>query len=155
VLQSWRGWRPPISAVLVLGFGALVAGAVAAVLLLALDVAERNTNELLRRSAELSIGALVENLNHHLIPARNQVEFLARQLDEGAVPLDDDDRLRDLLLGSLAAAPQITGVAFVRDDLLAASPASMAARPAAGSISRTCAWPCATRPRFPASPGAK
>lgn len=115
--QPWRGWRPPISAVLVLGFGALVAGAVAAVLLLALDVAERNTNELLRRSAELSIGAQVENLDHHLRPARSQVEFLARQLSAGAVPLDDDDRLRDLLLGSLAAAPQISGVAFVREDL--------------------------------------
>ena len=112
-----RSWRPPISAVLVLGFGGLVAGAVAAVLLLALDVAERNTNELLRQTAELSIDAQVENLDHHLRPARNQVEFLANQLSAGAVPLDDDARLRDLLLGSLAAAPQLTGVAFVRDDL--------------------------------------
>jgi class 3 adenylate cyclase len=119
VPQPWRGWRPPISTVLVLGFGTLVAGAVAAVLLLALDVAERNTNELLRRSAELSIRAQVENLDHHLRPARNQVEFLARQLSAAAVPLDDDDRLRDLLLGSLAAAPQISGVAFVREDLRA------------------------------------
>jgi adenylate cyclase len=112
-----HGWRPPISAVLVLGFGLLVTGAVAAVLLLALDVAERNTNELLRQTAELTIAAQVENLDHHLRPARNQVEFLANQLSAGAVPLDDDARLRDLLLGSLAAAPQLTGVAFVRDDL--------------------------------------
>lgn len=112
-----HGWRPPISVVLVLGFGLLVAGAVAAVLLLALDVAERNTNELLRQTAELSIDAQVENLDFHLRPARNQVEFLANQLSAGAVPLDDDARLRDLLLGSLAAAPQLSGVAFVRDDL--------------------------------------
>ncbi len=112
-----RSWRPPISVVLVLGFGLLVAGAVAAVLLLALDVAERNTNELLRQTAELTIDAQVENLDHHLRPARNQVEFLANQLSAGAVPLDDDARLRDLLLGSLAAAPQLAGVAFVRDDL--------------------------------------
>jgi adenylate cyclase len=112
-----RNWRPPISVVLVLGFGLLVAGAVAAVLLLALDVAERNTNELLRQTAELSIDAQVENLDHHLRPARNQVEFLANRLSAGTVPLDDDARLRDLLLGSLAAAPQLTGVAFVRDDL--------------------------------------
>jgi class 3 adenylate cyclase len=111
-----HGWRPSISVVLVLGFGLLVAGAVAAVLLLALDIARRNTNELLRQSAELSIDAQVENLDHHLRPARNQVEFLANQLSAGAVPLDDDARLRDLLLGSLAAAPQLTGVAFVRSD---------------------------------------
>src|SRR5882672_9401822 len=112
-----HGWRPPISVVLVLGFGVLVAGAVAAVLLLALDVAERNTNELLRQTAELSIAAQLENLDFHLRPARNQVEFLANRLSAGAVPLDDDARLSDLLLGSLAAAPQLTGVAFVRDDL--------------------------------------
>jgi len=112
-----HGWRPPISVVLVLGFGVLVAGAVAAVLLLALDVAERNTNELLRETAELSIGAQVENLDHHLRPAGTQVEFLANQLSAGAVPLDDDARLSDLLLGSLAAAPQLAGVVFVRDDL--------------------------------------
>jgi len=117
VWLRWRGWRPPISAVLVLGFGALVAGAVAAVLLLSLDVAERNTNELLRQTAELSIKAQIENLNRHLQPARSQVEFLARQLATGAVPFDDDSRLRDLLLGSLAAAPQIAGVAYVREDL--------------------------------------
>jgi class 3 adenylate cyclase len=116
VPQSWRGWRPPISAVLVFGFGALVAGAVAAVLLLALDVARRNTNELLRETAVLSIRAQVADLDHHLRPARTQVEFLARQLADGHVALDDDGRLRDLMLGSLAA-PQIAGVAFVRADL--------------------------------------
>src|SRR5215813_678590 len=112
-----HGWRPSILVVLVLGFGGLVAGAVAAVLLLALDIAKRNTNELLRETAELSIEAEVANLDHHLRPARNQVEFLANQLSAGAIPLDDDARLRDLLLGSLAAAPQLSGVAFVRDDL--------------------------------------
>jgi len=111
-----HSWRPPISVVLVLGFGLLVAGAVASVLLLALGVAQRNTSELLRQTAALSIDAQVANLDHHLRPARNQVEFLANQLSAGVVPLDDDARLRDLLLGSLAAAPQLTGVAFVRED---------------------------------------
>lgn len=103
--------------VLVLGFGLLVAGAVASVLLLALSVAQRNTSELLRQTAALSIDAQVANLDHHLRPARNQVEFLANRLSAGTIPLDDDARLRDLLLGSLAAAPQLNGVAFVRDDL--------------------------------------
>ncbi len=113
--REW--WRPPISLVLLFGFGGLVAGAVAAVLLLALDIAERNTNELLRQTAELSIDLAVQSLAYHLDPARSQLEFLARQLSTGDFPLDDDGRLQDLLLGSLAAAPQITGVAFVSDDL--------------------------------------
>jgi class 3 adenylate cyclase len=114
--SSGHGWRPSILVVLVLGFGGLVAGAVAAVLLLALDIAKRNTNELLRQTAELSIDGEVENLDHHLRPAGTQVEFLANQLSAGAVPLDDDARLSDLLLGSLAAAPQLAGVVFVRED---------------------------------------
>ena len=59
-------------------------------MLLALDIAQRNTNELLRATAELSIGAEVANLDHHLRPAGTQVEFLANQLGAGAVPLDDD-----------------------------------------------------------------
>lgn len=114
---SLRAWRPPIAAVFVFGFGGLLAGAVAAVLLVALDIAERNTNELLRETAELSLDGTVANVHHHLQPPRSQVEFLAKQLSAGAVPLDDDARLQDLLLGSLAAAPQITGVAYVREDL--------------------------------------
>jgi class 3 adenylate cyclase len=116
VPEPRQTWRPPISAVLVFGFGALVAGAVAAVLLLALDVARRNTNELLRQTAVLSIRAQVADLDHHLRPARTQVEFLARQIADGTVAPDDDGRLRDLMLGALAA-PQIAGVAFVRADL--------------------------------------
>lgn len=117
LLRPLRAWRPPIAAVFVFGFGGLLAGAVAAVLLVALDIAERNTNELLRETAELSIDGTVANVHHHLQPPRSQVEFLAKQLSAGAVPLDDDARLQDLLLGSLAAAPQITGVAYVREDL--------------------------------------
>jgi class 3 adenylate cyclase len=115
--SNGHSWRPSILVVLVLGFGGLVAGAVAAVLLLALDIAERNTNELLRATAELSIDGEVDRLDRQLRPARNQVEFLANQLSAGAVPLEDDARLSDLLFGSLAAAPQLAGVVFVRDDL--------------------------------------
>jgi adenylate cyclase len=105
--------------VFVFGFGGLVAGAVATVLLMALDIAERNTNELLQQTAELSLEGVVTNVHHHLQPPRSQVEYLANQLSAGIVPLDDDGRLQDLLLGSLAAVPQITGVAYVREDLRA------------------------------------
>ena len=103
--------------VFVFGFGGLVAGAVATVLLMSLDIAQRNTNELLQQTAELSLDGVVTNVHHHLQPPRSQVEYLANQLSAGSFPLDDDGRLQDLLLGSLAAVPQITGVAYVREDL--------------------------------------
>ncbi|WP_119462741.1 adenylate/guanylate cyclase domain-containing protein [Rhodospirillaceae bacterium SYSU D60014] len=115
------GWRPSIATVLLFGFGGLVALAVATVLLISLRVAERNTVELLRSVARLNIELLERNLSSHLTPARNQAEFLADQLSRGTIPLDDTARLQDLLRGSLAAAPQISGVAYVRDDLYAVS----------------------------------
>ena len=52
-------------------------------LLVALDIAERNTNELMRQTAELSIDGVVANLGQHLQPPRSQVEFLAKQLSDG------------------------------------------------------------------------
>src|SRR3546814_7843022 len=53
----------------------------------------------------------------YLAPARSQIDVLVRQRESGAVAPDDDTRLKDLLLGTLAATPQVTGIAFVRDDL--------------------------------------
>jgi class 3 adenylate cyclase len=116
VARSGR-WRLPISAVLAAGFGGLVAAAAGAVLWLSLEAAEQATNDLLRQTAEHQIESVVENLDHHLLPARNQVAFLAAQIESGQVAVDDDARLKDLLLGTLAATPQVTGIAFFRDDL--------------------------------------
>lgn len=112
-----QGWRLPISAVLAFGFGGLVALAVGAVLGLLLDVAQRTTNDLLRFTAEDEIGRLVDGLANHLDPARDVVEFVAAQIESGEVPIESDERLQDLLLGTLAATPQVSGVALVRDDL--------------------------------------
>jgi class 3 adenylate cyclase len=116
VARSGR-WRLPISAVLAAGFGGLVAAAVGAVLWLSLEAAEQATNDLLRQTAEHQIESVVGNLEHHLLPARNQVAFLAAQIEGSQVAVDDDARLKDLLLGTLAATPQVTGMAFFRDDL--------------------------------------
>ncbi len=110
-------WRLPVSTVLAAGFGGLVAAAVGAVLWLSLDTARITTRDLMQQTALEQIDGVVENLDHHLAPARSQIDFLVRQLESGAVAPEDDARLQDLLLGTLAATPQVTGIAFVRDDL--------------------------------------
>lgn len=110
-------WRLPISAVLVFGFGGLVAAAVGAVLFLSLDLADRTTHELLRLSAEDEIDRVVDALAHHLQPARDLVEFVAAEIERGAIPPEDDGRLQDLLLGTLAASPQVSAIAYIREDL--------------------------------------
>jgi adenylate cyclase len=109
--------RPSVAATLVLGFGALVVIAVGAVLLITLGTAEVNTRELLRASARQHVDAVVASVSVTLAPARAQAEFLARLIGSGEIDPRDDDRLRTVLLGALAAAPQASGVAFIRTDL--------------------------------------
>ncbi len=111
-------WRPPIWAALLAGFGGVTAAA-ASLLLVSLSIAATNTYELTRQVAEQRIGAMINDLRGHLRPARAAVEFLAEQIGTGTVPIEDEQRLQDVLLGSLAAVPQLAGIAFVRDDLYA------------------------------------
>lgn len=116
-----RGWRRkrfhlPIAAVLTAGFGGLMLLAVASVLILGLNTSGRNTFQLLTDKAELLIGGLEARVRAQLEPARHQAEFLARQIAAGDVDPDDRARMSDLLRGSLAPSPQITGVAFLNTE---------------------------------------
>ena len=88
------GPKLPITSTLLLGFGGLVAVAVASVLLISIQVARDNTDELLRQTATQRLAAAVARIDRA-----------------------DDPRIETLLRGSLGAAPQISGLAFVRSDL--------------------------------------
>jgi class 3 adenylate cyclase len=128
-------WRLPIAVYLAAGFGGLVAIAVGAVLLLSLDAAQENTYELLRRNAELGLAALTHDISSHLDPAQRHVDAITTLLQAGTVPLPQDgassgsldslppaprgNRLGDVLLGAASGAPQITGFAFVDQNLRA------------------------------------
>ena len=110
------GWRLSIAATLVVGFGALVVISVGAVLLITLGTAQVNTRELLRTAARQHVDSVVASVSASLSPARAQAEFLARLIESGEIDAGDDRRLRTALLGALAAAPQVSGVAFLRTD---------------------------------------
>src|SRR5262249_32811769 len=114
-------WRLPIAVYLAVGFGGLLAAAVGSVLLLSLATARQNTYDLLRRNAEVGISVLIHDIAGHLDPARQQVQLIATLLSDGTVPPGDDARVQDLLLGSIAGLPNVTGIAFVRPDLQAVS----------------------------------
>jgi class 3 adenylate cyclase len=118
LLGGRRGWsgRLPIALVLVLGFGGLTVATVAGVLYLGLSSASRNTIELMRDKIELTVGTLVRRTRQHLEPARAQAEYLARLIADGRVDPQDRDRFVDHLTASLAAAPQVAGIAFVDRD---------------------------------------
>lgn len=110
-------WRPTVAAVLFVGFGGLVFVAATAAFLVAALVAERNTAELVTDTAELYLENMELRIESILDPARQKVEFVAAHLEEGRIPLHDDERIGEFLLGALASGADIAGLAFVRPDL--------------------------------------
>ena len=113
-LRLLGGYRPSLAATLMLGFGALLVLAVGTVLLITLGAAQVNTRDLLRQAAGQRIDAVVAIVSATLTPARAQAEFLSRLIASGEVSAEDDGALQRTLLGALAAAPQVSGVAFVQ-----------------------------------------
>ena len=111
-----RTWRPSIGAILSVGFGALILAAVSSVLWIALDTARDNTFALTRSAAELTVASIIERVDSHLGSARYQVDFIAELVTSGELDATDDAAMTQVMLGSLAAEPSITGIAFVRPD---------------------------------------
>jgi adenylate cyclase len=108
----------PITATLLVGFSGLVAVAVITVMLISILAARTNTEQLLKQAAVQGREAARARIERYLAPAADDVTFLAAQLSrDGSISLDDDPRIETLLRGSLGAAPQIDGLAFVRADL--------------------------------------
>jgi hypothetical protein len=115
--RKTRRWRPPISVALTAGFGLLLLIAVGSVGWFLLDAGRQNTFDLLRRSAELTVDSIVARIDQHLGAAARQAEFLAARVAEGAVEPADPDRMVEIMLGALAATPQVGGIAFIGSDL--------------------------------------
>ncbi len=119
--QDQHGNRPPrglpIAVLLVGSVVGLVLVAVVAVFAAGYTVARRNTDVLIRDKAELVVGSIIERTHLHLEPARAQLDYLGRLIAEGRIDLDDDASLAQHLLTSLAAAPQVSVVAFVDPEM--------------------------------------
>ena len=77
----------------------------------------RNTVELLREKSEIVVSTMVDRVRSHLEPAQRQLEFIESLIAQGKLDPTDEDRLVTLMTGSLAAAPQISAVLFVNNDL--------------------------------------
>ncbi len=106
----------PVSLVLAGSMAVLVLTAVVLVLFIGLWTSQRNTVDLLNDRSELIIGAIESDVRAYLEPALAQVEFVRRRIATGAVDPEDNQRLADLLTGSLAAAPQIEVIVYWHAD---------------------------------------
>ncbi|MCG5242741.1 adenylate/guanylate cyclase domain-containing protein [Azospirillum doebereinerae] len=109
--------RLPIAAVLVAGFGSLMLLAVASVLVLGLVSAGTNTFALLNDKADLALASVEIRVRHQLDPARDMARFVAGLIERADLDPTDPAMLAVTLRGALAAAPDVTGVAFIRPDL--------------------------------------
>jgi class 3 adenylate cyclase len=93
-------------------FGTLTFVAVLLVLFISLSSAGHNTVELTREKATFAVDNVVQRIESHLAPARAQLDYLGARMAAGTLQPDDPAFTRDLA-ASLAAAPQIAGVAFI------------------------------------------
>lgn len=112
-----KRWRWPIWVVLPAVFGTLsviTAGAAGLGFLLA---ALYNTGELTADVGRSELERLNNAVQAQLGPAADQANFLAGYVALGHVDPRDDQRMQDLLLGSLAAIRQLSAVAFIDPDM--------------------------------------
>jgi class 3 adenylate cyclase len=112
-----KRFRAPIWLVLALAFAGLVVLTTAVVAARLYSTALRSTVDLVAEMGDTRTTALAEAVKAELQPAEDASRFLSEYILSGRVPVNDDRRIEDLLLGSLAASPQVIGVAFIRSDL--------------------------------------
>ena len=106
-------YRFPITAIAVVGSGALIALAVGVSLSLGLSSATENTRRLMASRSETLVSALERRIESQLRPVVRQARWVEDQLRIGKLKLDDPRALDAFILGALSATPQIAGMAFV------------------------------------------
>src|SRR5688572_18468869 len=108
-----RRLRVPIWLVLVLALGGMTS-IMAVVIGVSFYVAGFvSTSQLVDELGRSALAQLSETIESQLQPAADQARFLADILSHDQVDPDDNQRLQDLLLGSLAAVRQLRAVAYV------------------------------------------
>ncbi|MEM7406037.1 MAG: adenylate/guanylate cyclase domain-containing protein [Pseudomonadota bacterium] len=119
VRADGRGRRIPVSAIVTLGFGALVAVAVGLVLLVGIGGATKNTSVLLQDKGETVVAQVERDIRARLSPVMSQAQAIASAFSRGDIGLDDLQRLDAYMFGALAGTPQISGIAIVQPSAVA------------------------------------
>ena len=79
--------------------------------------ARDNTSHLLGSRSELVLDVVVDRVAAHLGPVLTQLAYVGEAVRRGALDPQDDLAMRAYIAGSLAAAPQVNSISFVRPDL--------------------------------------
>jgi len=105
-------YRIPITAITVFGTSALLAFTVAIVLLLGFGQAVQTTRQLWADQAKTLIDGMEQSLDSRLQPIREQARWIASDIDD----LSNPAALDAYIFGSLAATPQVAGIAVIDAD---------------------------------------
>ena len=111
--RKWVNRKVPVSAIVVVGFGVLVAVAVGIVLLVGILGNTKNTSELLQDKGESVVNLVERDIRARLSPAMAQSAWIARSFSDGDVGIDDLHRLDAFMFGALAGTPQLAGLAVI------------------------------------------
>lgn len=102
-------FRIPITAITIVSTSALLAVSVGIVLYLGFNQATKNTQRLWADQAEAIIGSMEQSLESQLNPIRDQALWIAEDVKD----LSNLSAYDDYMSGTLAAIPQVAGVALV------------------------------------------
>ncbi len=106
------GYRIPITAITVFGASSLLALSVGIVLYLGFSQAAESTRQLWADRGKTLIDAMELTLDERLKPIANQARWVAGDVKD----LQDLSSFDDYIFGSLAATPQVAGVALITAD---------------------------------------
>jgi len=112
-----RGVQIPLRTALVLGSGGLMLFAVAIALYLGYRSAREVTIELLSDQAEAVIDATINVLEWELDPTVDQAAWIAQAFASGEIDFSNPEPLDLFIQGTLAATPDLTGLALYTPDL--------------------------------------
>ena len=108
-------YRIPITAITVFGASGLLCVSIAIVLYLGLNQALESTRLLWAQQSHGLIDGIENSLGARLLPVRDQAIWVARDLRNRS-ELPELDTLDDYVFGTLAATPQVTGLAIITPD---------------------------------------
>ena len=112
---------PPlrITLTLTVSVGILVLLAVGSVLYIQWSASRQIMAELGGRAVNRSLETFTQGVQGHLDPVKHLVEYFASLIEQSKIDPSDEQTLQQVLLGSVAAAPQIGGITLIRPNLMA------------------------------------
>ncbi len=115
-MTSIKSGRIPMSVTIASSFVALVVVLLGVVVWISYEAHRNNTVRLVAESAHRSVSYVRRELRGHLDPVVTQVNWVANLVAAEENETASQTRLGDILVGAMAATPQVTALVFIASD---------------------------------------